>query len=114
LDLIRREIGFFRDHGNVDLFLDNTRNYFRDLSALLIHLFSVHHHYPSMISRSDLLKSPFVNEKTFALMDYYKVKKEKNEVDLFDGMDFIVAFMTNFGVRFEDTQQGPWCHVLDF
>jgi hypothetical protein len=72
------------------------------------------HYYPDRGFHSDSLKSPFLNEKTFALMDYFRLKHEKKEVGLIDGMDLIAEFMINFGVKFEPIDQRRYyCRVLD-
>lgn len=112
-DSIRHEIEAFRTHAEIEIFCDNTREYIDELAISLAHIFSLFHHYPDKISRSKLLESPFVNEKTFNLMEYYKDKYEQKNTDLFDGIELIIDFMMNFGFKFEHRNYGGYCHVLD-
>lgn len=112
-DGIRNEIQAFRLHANVELFLNKTRRYFDEVAISLAHIWALSHHYPDRVAKTSLLRSPFVNDRTIALMEYLKCKSELKSNDLFDGMDLIVQFMTNFGVRFEHRDYGGYCHVLD-
>jgi acyl carrier protein len=110
---IRAEISAFRNHANVDLFFKNTQHHFDEMAITLTHTFSLAHHHPDKISHETLLKSIFVNDKTVALMDYFRTKTERRESNLDDGMKLIIAFMENFGVRFEQRDYGGYCHILD-
>jgi antitoxin component HigA of HigAB toxin-antitoxin module len=60
-----------------------------------------------------LSKSKFLNGKTLKLLAFLKTKYEKKSFDLKDGVDLVADFMENFGMRFEDRPQQPYCHVLD-
>lgn len=112
-DTFREEIKSFRSHADVDLFLRNIRPSYDVVSTVLSHLFAEYHRYPEFVSSADLLKSPFVNEKTFALADYFKKKFEESSIELLDGLDIVREFMTNFGVKFEHRDYGSYCYVLD-
>jgi len=112
-DGIRNEIQAFRLHANVELFLNKTRRYFDEVAISLAHIWALSHHYPDRAPNTDLLSCPFVNDRTIALMEYFKGKSERKSNDLLDGMDLIIQFMTNFGVKFEHRDYGGYCYVLD-
>ena len=46
-------------------------------------------------------------------MDFFKIKHQEQIYDIQDDLDLIIDFMTNFGMKFEDTPEGTYCHVLD-
>ena len=112
-DAIRREILAFRHHGNVNEFIEKTRVYYDSLAIVMAHTFALCHQYPGVITDEDLSKSKFVNEKTINLMNYFSKKYEDKSFDLTDGKDLIIDFMTNFGIKLEDQEQGLYCYVLD-
>jgi len=112
-DGIRNEIQAFRLHANVELFLNKTRRYFYEVAISLAHIWALSHHYPDRVAKASLLRSPFVNDRTIALMEYLKNKREHQSNDLFDGVDLITDFMINFGMKFEHRDYGFYCHVLD-
>jgi hypothetical protein len=112
-DAIRKEIGSFRWHEDVDLFLKNNQVHFDVVSLAIIHLYASYHQYPDKVLETDLSKSKFVNNNTIALMEYLRNKYEEKSVNLFDGMEIITNFETNFGMRFEHREVGGYCHVLD-
>ncbi|MBL8090557.1 MAG: hypothetical protein KF758_02020 [Anaerolineales bacterium] len=111
---IKQEIESFRIHANVDLFLNRIKKHIDEMGITLAHTFSLAHFYPDKISRENLLKSNFVNGKTFAIMEFFREKQSQNETDLKDGLHLIIAFFENFGVRFEDIDNDNYyCKVLD-
>lgn len=110
---IKSEIESFRMHGYVMLFLKNSCPMFDDVVLSIVHAFSLADHDPCAIQLTDLMQSPFVNEKTLVLMRFFKDKYQEGVFDVHDGINLITDFMTNFGMKFEDTPQGRYCHVLD-
>lgn len=112
-EAIKVEINAFRYHANVDKFLSKIHVYFDPIAIVLAHTFAIVHHYPGVITEEELAKSKFINTKTINLMNYFSKKYEEKSVDFTDGNDLIVDFMTNFGIKFEDRELGPYCHVLD-
>ncbi|MDD5431651.1 MAG: hypothetical protein PHO70_01515 [Candidatus Omnitrophica bacterium] len=113
-DKIKLEIGKFRVHGQINQFLNNTECNFDEVSKAIVHSYSYIDHYPKF-KRFErfLLKSRFVNNKTLNLLNYYRKKFNENNTDLSDGVNLMICFMENFGIRFEDTTQGIYCHVID-
>lgn len=114
-DGIREEIKRFRwRHIDVGQFLANTKEYFDHASKDIVYTYSYIDHYSRFKGREpDLLKSKFVNDKTLALIDFFRIKYEKHDSDLLDGLDLFAEFLGNFGMRFEDRPEGLYCHVLD-
>lgn len=113
-DFIKQEIESFRIHEDVGLFIENTQNLTQEMMTVLTHTFFWAHRFPDRISSDTLLKSPFVNDKTFTLMDYLKEKESKNEKNLDDGLDLMIRFFENFGIRFEYIDpKNYYCRVLD-
>lgn len=112
-EAIKVEIEAFRHHADVDEFLKKVHIYYDSLAIILAHTFALYHQYPGVITDEDLAKSRFVKTKTFNLMNYFSKIYEDKSVDLTDGMDLIIEFMTNFGIKFEQRESGPYCHVLD-
>lgn len=112
-DSIKTNAGRFRTHNNVDLFLTHTRPLFDSVAICIAHAFSLADHNSVAMQVSELKRSPFVNEKTLALVSFFRTKYEESSFDVHGGIDLVRDFMTNFGFEFEDTRQGLYCHVLD-
>jgi hypothetical protein len=110
---IRSEIVSFRTHADVALYLKNIYPSFDNVALSIVHTISLADHDPHAIQITDLRESPFVNEKTMALMRFFKDKYQENAFNVNDGIGLIIDFMTNFGVKYEDTPQGTYCHVLN-
>lgn len=113
-DNLREEIKAFRIHNDTNRFLERTREQINEMIFTLVHTFSLAHCYPDRISHDILLKSPFVNKKTFALMDYLKEKESKAEKRLDDGLDLMIDFFENFAIRYEYVDSKRYyCRILD-
>jgi hypothetical protein len=111
---LREAIKAFRIHEDTNRFLESTNKKTNEMIFTLVHTFSLAHSYPSRISQDMLKKSLFVNEKTFALMDYLKEKESKGEKRLNDGLDLFINFFENFGIRYEYVdEERYYCRVLD-
>jgi hypothetical protein len=113
-DEISFQIDAFRYHGNVMRFLRGVDRALDEISKSIIHAYSTIDHFPKF-SRIDpvLKRSRFVNRKTEDLIDYIRSKFDDDSPDLLDGSQIISKFMENFGMRFEDVEDGFYCHVLD-
>lgn len=112
-DHLKKEIEAFREHANGDLFMESIRRYVDEMKIILVHAFSLFHYCADEVFGNSLRNSKFVNDKTFALMNYLKCKFEEKDMNLLDGIDLIIGFMENFGFRFEQKDIGFYCHVLD-
>lgn len=112
-ETIKAEIEAFRTHANVDEFLKKVTPNFDIVGIILAHTYAIHHQFPGKIAEAELAKSKFVNEKTVRLMEYMAKKYNEKSVDLSDGRELIIGFMTNFGMMFEHRDYGAYCHVLD-
>jgi hypothetical protein len=110
---LKKEIGAFRKHANGDLFMESIQHYVDELTTIFVHAFSLFHYCADEVFGNSLHNSRFVNEKTFALMNYLKCKFEEKDRNLLDGIDLITGFIENFGFRFEQRDIGFYCHVLD-
>jgi hypothetical protein len=112
-DEMSKEIKEFREHRNVDLFMEKVLPTIHVISVTTIHAFSRFHQENRAPDYSEILHTPFVNSKTLALMEYFKNKFLSNNVDLSDGVSLARDYFENFGVRFEDRELGLWIQVLD-
>lgn len=112
-ETISAEIASYRVHGDVMQFLKHIHQGFDEVALSIAHIYAIIHQYPKLATETDLSKSKFVNEKTLALVAFFRERFERNEFDLHDGQDLLIRFMTNFGFRFEETPQGPYCYVID-
>jgi len=114
LKKLRKEIVKFRSHNNVDLFLECTKDLVDEVSKSIIYVYSyLDQNYKLTKNKALLEKSYFINDKAIALIDFFRVKYEKEDNNLFDGRKIIEDFMTNFGFRFEDTPKGIYFHILN-
>lgn len=113
-DKIRWEITKFRIHGKVDSYSDRINPYFDDVSKSIVYVYSYIDHWNKLQRLQPLLmQSKFINKKTMDLIDFFRLKFDENNPDLLDGDYIISNFMENFGMRFEDTKEGLYCHVLN-
>lgn len=110
---IKNEIDFFRQSSDIGLFLKKIDEDFHSVVICIIHAFAISDHDSHILSSETLLQSRFVNEKTIALMNFFKVKYQEQVYDISDGFDLIVEFMTNFGMKFKNIPEGTYCEVLD-
>ncbi len=112
---IAMEIASFRIHDiDVTTFLENTHDSFSEVAISIAHLYPYIDNYPDYQSKvADLRNSRFVNNKTYALIDFFRKKYGERCPELVEGLNLAEEFMLNFGMRFEDTAQGLYCHVLD-
>lgn len=111
---IHLEINTFRYHADVDLFLQNIDPIFDELSKSIIYSFSYIDSHNNLKKIEPILaKSHFINSKTEKLISFFRQKYDNSDPDLFDGIELIEGFMENFGMKFEDTHQGLYSHVLD-
>lgn len=114
LKKLRKEIVKFKSHNNVDLFLERTKDLVDEVSKSIIYIYSyLDCNYKLKKNKALLEKSYFINDKTIALIDFFRLKYEKEDNNLFDGRKIIEDFMTNFGFRFEDTPKGIYFHILN-
>ena len=110
---IKTEIELFRQHSDIILFEKNIQQDFHNVAISITHAIAIVDHDPHIMPLDDLMQSRFVNEKTLSLMRFLKTKYQEQIYDLQDGLDIIIDFMTNFGMKFEDIPEGIYCHVLD-
>jgi len=111
---IKSEIENFRNHGNVDLYWKSIHETMHVVSISTVHGFATYHQHDDEYKSLKIPSTPFVNEKTLMLMDYFKATYENSETDLSDGVDLMSNYLTNFGIKFEDRpgNQG-YIYVLD-
>jgi hypothetical protein len=112
-EYIKAEINLFRTDNNINLFLSRTQETAESIMMLSVHAFSIFHQYPKIKDDVPLENLHFVNNDTFALMNYLNEKYQAESDDLEDGIEFIKNYMKFFGVVFEDRPLGTYCHVID-
>ncbi len=110
---IKNEVEAFRQHSDIEYFQSKIRRSFYSVAMSIVHALSISDHNPSILHPITLEKSHFVNEKTLALMSFFKEKYQNEIFDIHTDLNLIIDFMTNFGMRFEDIPDGIYCHVLD-
>lgn len=114
LKKIRKEIVEFRSHNNVDLFLEHTIDLVDEVAKSIIYVYSyLDQNYKLKKNKALLENSNFINDKTIALIDFFRFKYGKEDNILFDGRQIIEDFMTNFGFRFKDAPNGCKFYTLD-
>ena len=108
------QIAAFRIHGDINHFLEVTRDMFDEVSKCLVYVFAYMDYGDQFTGRrSDVLKSPFAREGTLALVDYFRGVYDEGSVDVSDGVDLMDGFTACLGVRWEDTADGKlYCRVL--
>lgn len=111
---VKSEIENFRKHGDVNLYWKSIHETMHVVSVSLVHGFASYHQHHDEYKDLIIPNTPFVNEKTLALMEYFKAKYENHETNLSDGINLMSDYLTNFGVEFEDRpgNQG-YIYVLD-
>lgn len=111
---IKSEINLFRIHGNKDLFLIKVPDIFDAAAKTIVYIYSYIDHFDFVKNQKNLInKSNFINKKTKSLIDFFRSKYLKDEIDLLSGINLMEDFLTNFGMRFEDRESGEDCCVLD-
>ncbi len=116
-DLFKKEIWSFRIH-RLDVlgFLRRVKEPFDQVIKCVAYCFAYIDVCSHFAKKEVFLinNSKFVNDKTMALIAYVREKYESNDIELDDGLDLMVEFMTNFGMRFDDLGGGrEYLNVLD-
>lgn len=112
-ELIRSEIEKSRYHADVNRYWKNVWETVHVVSISIVHGFSRYHEHLEKCKDIEIPNTKFINEKTLALLDYFKTKYESQNDDLNDGICLMEEYLTNFGVRFEDRPEGAWIEVVD-
>jgi hypothetical protein len=111
---VKSEIEKFREHGDVNLYWKSIHEIMHVISVSTVHGFASYHQHYNEYKDLIIPNTPFVNEKTLALMDYFKTKYENKETDLSDGISLMSNYLTNFGIEFEDRPDNQgYIYVLD-
>ncbi|MBK9927105.1 MAG: hypothetical protein IPP66_17690 [Anaerolineales bacterium] len=111
---VKSEIEKFRNHGDVNLYWNSVIETVNVISISTVHGFATYHQHHDEYRDIDIPTTSFVDEKTLALMDYFKTKYENAETDLKDGVVLMSNYLTNFGVKFEDRPDNKgYVYVLD-
>jgi len=113
--VIRQEIISFRRHGDVHRFINNIGTPYHEVAIAMAHAYAGLDHFSSFKEvKQKLNATRFHDEKAIQLMAFIRTKYAENDMILLDGIPFMEAFMTNFGIRFEILTSGElYCHVLD-
>jgi hypothetical protein len=98
--LLEMESEATRYNADLNQFLASIMPGVGELIGSTVHAFALAHHYPEFALGRAYRRSSFVNEKTTALMAFFKDKYEQNKFDLDDGLPLVTAYVTNFGVMF--------------
>jgi len=110
--LIEMESEATRYSANMNQFLLSIMPSVSELISSTVHAFALAHHYPEFTLDDVYRRSRFVNEKTTALMEFFKNKYEKEEYDPDDELPLIKAYLTSFGIMFQDSVDGLQCLAL--
>jgi hypothetical protein len=109
---LKKQIQTIRKSRDADQLVMNIQPIFTDVANFIIQLFAITHHYPQYSPNTVSIRSRFINEKTLALMEFFKVKYQQHETDLEEGTLLCKAFMRNFGLEFVDEPAGLSCRVF--
>lgn len=112
---IKWQIFLFRWHGDIIKFLERIDRYFDEVTKIISYTYSYIDHFPKLNRLEPLLnKSKFINERTFALINFVRNKYLNEDYNLLDGLELIDSYMANFGLKFEDMPDGgEYCRVLN-
>ena len=84
----------------------------RSASLDLIYFMSYYDNFDYLAKYFNRLKkSRFYNMKTEKLLQYFREKYKKNDLDLEDGIEIMEDYVLNFGIRFEDRSEGLYYYV---
>ena len=84
----------------------------RSASLDLIYFMSYYDNFDYLAKYFNRLKkSRFYNMKTEKLLQYFREKYKKNDLNVEDGIEVMENYVLNFGIRFEDRSEGLYCHV---
>lgn len=113
-DKIRSEIIKFKTHGEINYFCDRIKPYFDEVTKSVVYVYSCVDHWDKLQRLQPLLlQSKFINDNTMNLIGFFRSKFDENNPNLSDGELIFSNYMENFGVRFEDAEEGLCCHVLN-
>lgn len=111
---LKNEIIKFRSHGDVNNLLDDVRQIIDQAMLGIFYSFSYIDTFPNLREKEiELLKSKFIDRKVISLTDFFREKYESHNYELADGIDLIIDFFTNYGIKFEDLSDGMYCHILN-
>lgn len=111
---IKSEIRKFRIDGNIVLFLKEVTDIFDAAAKAIVYSYSYIDHFDFAKKQVCLIdKSNFINEKTKSLVDFYRKNYLEDNFDLISGVNLMENFLINFGMKFEDLEDGEYCHVID-
>jgi hypothetical protein len=104
----------FRYHGSVNRLICECKNLIDEPLKALVYTYAIMDVYTKLKRLQPILKkSKFIGHNTYVLIDYFRNKYISDDFDLRDGVMHIKTVLVAYGLRFEDTKQGLYCHVLD-
>ncbi len=104
----------FRNHGDVNRHLEDIYYYFDSFSKSIVHLFSYVDHFEKYHKLTSIIeRSPFVNFRSIELINLFRKKWEEDSIDLTEDLHIMDTYMLNFGIKYEDTLEGLYCHIID-
>jgi len=112
-NFIKQKIEEFRNHGNLPLFVSETREVVEIILFSISHGFSKYHQYKDKFDGKEFVMRNFVNSEMFELADFLKTLYEDKSIKLEGGLEQVKNYLATLGIKFEDTPQGLYCHVLD-
>jgi hypothetical protein len=100
-------------HGNIDAFLAEIWPIINFVTITITHLFSNIHYRRLLLEEIDWKGTYYINESTIDLMEQFREAANHRLAN----MDRLEAKMIDlfelFGIRYEDTNEGTSCFVLD-
>ncbi|MDP2753687.1 MAG: hypothetical protein Q8P40_04770 [Nitrospirota bacterium] len=112
--VFKKEISKFRFHGDITKFLNNISGLFDEVTKTIIYCFAYADALPFIHEEFNRIDSVhFIDENTHNLINKYRNWYLNLSFDFNESLNDIKSFISNFGMVFEDTPQGEYCHVID-
>lgn len=112
---LKQEICLYRQHSDIRLFLSRIQPIWDQGAKAIVYSYA----FADYMARSKRLEgvlscSKFVNSRTVALIDFFRLEYGGAAFDLFPGLQKMKEFALNFGMRWEDMENGCYdCHIYD-
>lgn len=99
-------------HLNMEQFYPKVRQLLRPASLEFIYAFSYIDTFDFLSNlESEFKSAKLYTENTQNLINYFREKYEKRDLDLSDGLDFAEQYLANFGLKLEDRPDGVYFEV---
>jgi hypothetical protein len=111
---MKDEIIKFRFTADINNFLQNIDPIFKQVIMDIIYIYAIYDCTVYFRKYDNIIKSsPFINNNSDGLINFYRDKYNKRNYDLDDGYDLMVEMTKNFGMEFWEVEGGEYCKVLN-